>query len=140
MSLTATKLALETHLHFNGNTEEAFEYYQRTFGGELSLVKYGDSPMRDRFPDQAGKIMHARLQIGDAALMACDVPHGYESPRGFQISIQLTEKTEAGRIFSALADGGEIDMPLQETFWSPWFGMLTDRYGIAWMVNVSAAP
>jgi PhnB protein len=92
--------------------------------------------MCDRYPDQADKVLHARLQIGDAALMGCDVPENYETFRGFNISIQLTEKAEAERIFHALADGGKVDMPLQETFWSPRFGMVTGRYGIAWIVNV----
>jgi len=136
MSVTATKLALESHLNFNANARDAFDLYQRTFGGELSIFTYGDSPMRDRYPDRAGNVLHARLQIGDAALMGCDVPEDYEAPRGFRISIQLSEKAEAERIFDALKDGGEVDMPLQETFWSPLFGMLTDRYGIGWMINL----
>jgi PhnB protein len=136
MSITATKLALESHLNFNGDAKAAFDLYQKTFGGELSIFRYGDSPMSERFPDRADKVLHARLQIGDAAFMGCDVPEDYETPRGFRISAQLTEKAEADRIFNALADGGTIDMPLQETFWSPWFGMLTDRYDIAWMINV----
>jgi PhnB protein len=136
MTITATTLALESHLHFNGNAKAAFDFYQKTFGGELSIFTYGESPMCDRYPDQADKALHARLQIGDAALMGCDVPENYETPRGFNISIQLTEEAEAERIFHALADGGAVGMPLQETFWSPRFGMVTDRYGIAWMVNV----
>jgi PhnB protein len=136
MTMTATKLALECHLHFNGNAKAAFDSYQKIFGGELSIFTFGDSPMRDRFPDQADKVLHARLQTGDAALIGCDVPENYETPRGFDISIQLADEGEAERIFNALADGGQIGMPLQETFWSPRFGMLADRYGIAWMVNI----
>ena len=139
MAVTATKLTLESHLNFNGNARAAFDFYQKTFGGELSIFTYGDSPMCERYPDQAKNVMHARLQIGEEALMGCDVPEGYESPRGYRISIQLSEREDADRIFSALADGGEIDMPQQETFWSPRFGMVTDRYGIAWMVNVLGA-
>jgi PhnB protein len=136
MAITATKLTFESYLQFNGNARAAFEFYQQTFGGELSIFTYGESPMSDRFPDHPGNVMHARLQIADAALMGCDVPEDYQTPRGYWISIQLSDKAEAGRIFNALADGGEIDMPQQETFWSPLFGMLTDRYGIGWMINV----
>jgi PhnB protein len=114
--------------------------YQKTFGGELSIFEYGNSPMAERFPDQAHDVLHARLQIGDAALMGCDVPgECYETPRGYRVSIQLNDKAEADRIFAALADGGKIDMPQEETFWSQRFGMLTDRYGIGWMVNVLPA-
>jgi PhnB protein len=90
--------------------------------------------------DWLNKIMHARLEVGDEALMGSDAPPDrYQRPRGITVSLQTNDPAEAERIFSALAEGGTVNMPLQETFWAIRFGMLVDRYGIPWMVNCEQA-
>jgi len=85
--------------------------------------------------------MHARLQVGDALLMASDAPPGRFTPaQGISVSLQLTDPAEAERIFHGLAEGGEVTMPIEPTFWALRFGMVTDRFGIPWMVNCEACP
>ncbi len=129
---------LNTYLAFNGNCGEAFKFYEKCLGGKAELMKYGDSPMASQTPpDQQGRIMHARLQVGDQILMGADSPPqmGFNGNHGFTVSVTVTDSAEAERIFKALSEGGQVHMPLSKTFWSPAFGMFLDRFGIPWMVN-----
>ena len=129
---------LNTYLAFNGNCGEAFKFYEQCFGGKAELMKYGDSPMADQTPaDLKDKVMHARLQAGDAVIMGADSPPqmGFHGNHGFSVAIGVTDPAEAERIFNALSQGGQVHMPLGKTFWSPAFGMFVDRFGIPWMVN-----
>jgi len=133
-------MQLQPYLTFDRQCREAFERYRAVLGGELSLMTHGDSPMGTDAP--AGwedAIMHARLQVGDAVVMGSDAPPQYfTQPGGFSVSIGVTDPAEAERIFDGLAEGGNVRMPLQKTFWAERFGMLIDRFGIPWMVNCEA--
>jgi PhnB protein len=107
-------------------------------GGKIVMMfTYGESPEAERAsPDWRGKIMHARLMLGDRALMGSDAPRGrFEPPKGFHVSIGIDDPAEAERIFHALAENGAVTMPIQETFWAVRFGMLVDQFGIPWMIN-----
>ena len=131
-------MQLNPYLLFNGQCEAAFKFYERCLGGKIEmLLTHGESPMADKVPsDWRSKVMHARMTIGDKALMGSDAPPGrYESPKGFSVSLSVDEPAEAERIFRALEDNGTVQMPIQETFWALRFGMLIDRFGIPWMVN-----
>ncbi len=131
-------MQLITHLGFSGNCEEAFNFYAKVLKGNLAfMMRYGESPMADKTPPAwQNKIMHARLIVGEAALMGADAPPDHFSkPQGFTVSIGLKEQAEAERIFAALSEGGSVQMPIQETFWAVRFGMTVDRFGIPWMIN-----
>lgn len=126
------------YLTFDGRCAAAFRFYEELLGGTIEMMQtHGDSPIAgDVPPDWRDAILHARLAVGDQVLIALDAPPGrYEPPKGFYVSLQLDEPAEAERIFDALAEDGAVQMPLQETFWAARFGMLTDRFGIPWMIN-----
>lgn len=130
-------MAFHPYLNFGGNCREAFTRYQEIFGGELVLLPMSEVPTEDPVPqDQADLIMHAALTFGDNLLMGSDDPTGgFDGVRGMQVNFAARDVAEAERVFGALADGGEVTMPLAETFWSPRFGMCVDAFGIPWMVN-----
>jgi PhnB protein len=134
---------VQPHLVFNGDCEAAFRFYERSFGGtELRLVRYGETPMSKAAPaDGAEKILHAALRVGDGLLLGVDFfGEDYKPPQGFYVVLNVDDQATANRTFAALSDGGTVVMPLQETFWSPSFGMVVDRYGISWEINCEAAP
>jgi PhnB protein len=132
-------LELEPYLHFDGTCEEALNFYKGIFGGEItSLERYAGSPMEAQVPDfYRDKVMHANFKAGSLKLMGSD-----GSPRGGGVGTRVSlslggdDPEEGKRIFDALAEGGKIDMPFQDTFWGAKFGMLTDKYGIYWMINI----
>jgi len=129
---------LDAYLIFNGTCAEAMGFYQRTLGGTLQMMTHAQSPMADKTPPgSADRILHARLVIDDRYLMASDsmVGQPYDGMKGFSLSLIYPTAAEARRIFDALAQGGQVTMPMQETFWSNAFGMLVDRFGTPWMVN-----
>ncbi len=101
------------------------------------MQRFGESPMADNVDaDWHDKVMHTSLHVGDIDLMGSDgMPGTFVTPQGYHVSVQLDEPEEAERVFAALAEGGEIKMPLEQSFWARRFGMLTDRFGISWMVN-----
>lgn len=128
---------LNVYLAFPGNCEEALHFYKDCFGGEIvSLQRFGDTPVEST-EDQKQKVMHAEFRAGDIYLMASDGRPGEPLAAGemVQLSINLTDAAEQEAIFSKLSAGGRVDMPLQDTFWGARFGMLTDKYGIHWMLN-----
>jgi PhnB protein len=134
-------MQIQPYLFFNGNCEEAVEFYRRALGAEVQmLMRYRDSPE----PPPPGtvpagwenKVMHVSLSVGGAVVMASDGCSDQPSFNGFSLSITVPDASSAERIFGALSDGGKVTMPLAKTFWSPRFGMLTDRFGIGWMVGV----
>ncbi len=131
-------MALYPYLYFGGNCREAFTRYQEIFGGELVLVPMSDKPSDDALPaEQADLIMHAALSFEGDLLMGSDDPSGDGGPmRGVAVNCTVPAVAEATRVFDALANGGEVTMPLAETFWSPMFGMCVDRFGTPWMVDV----
>lgn len=131
-------MKLVSYLNFDGQCETAFKFYEKCFGGKITAIHtFGETPGCEQMPEEAkGQIMHARLEIGDAVLMASDSPSGmYEQPKGIWVSLHPETIAEAERIFAELSEGGNIVMPIGETFWAARFGMVNDRFGIPWMIN-----
>ncbi len=136
-------MQVEPYLFFDGRCEEAIEFYRRALGAEVTmLMRWKDCPEQPKNkdmipPGSENKVMHARLKIGQAAVMASDGRcTGKPSFQGFALSIGAANAAEADRVFNALADGGQIQMPMGKTFFSPRFGMVADRFGVSWMVLV----
>jgi PhnB protein len=131
-------MKVSPYLNFDGRCAAAFEFYAKCLEGKVTFgMTFGDSPMAGQVPpDWHKKLMHATLEVDDMTLMGCDAPPGrYERPQGIHVAIGLDDLVTAARIFDALAAGGTISMPLQETFWAARFGMLVDQFGIPWMIN-----
>ena len=133
---------LNPYLLFRGECEAAFTYYAKVLGGKIEfMMKHEGSPMAGQVPAEwQNKVMHARLAIGKQVLMGSDPPPAhYEEPKGFSVSLSIDQPAEAERIFHALGEKGQVRMPIQKTFWAERFGMLTDRFGIPWMINCEGA-
>lgn len=131
-------MQLNPYIHFNGQCEAAFQLYQRCLGGKIeAMMTYAGTPAEEHVsPDWRNKIMHACLVADNTVLMGSDArADHYKPPSGFSVSVQIKDSTEAERIFNALAENGKVHMPIQPTFWAARFGMLTDQFGIPWMVN-----
>ncbi|AHG62327.1 VOC family protein [Advenella mimigardefordensis] len=132
------------YLFFGGTCEEALNFYKEAVGARVSMMmRFGESPEAPppgTIPaDYDNKIMHASFSIGSSILMASDGCGGASTFSGFSLSVTPESKEEATRMFNALAEGGTVTMALGETFFSPWFGMLKDRYGMEWMVAMQPA-
>jgi len=126
------------YLNFDGNCEEAFRFYAEATDATIDqMMSFANSPMADQMPPEArNMIVHASMRVGDTVIMASDAPGDrYRKPQGFSVSLVVDTPAEAERIFAALSAGGEVIMPLQQTFFAVRFGMLTDKFGIPWMVN-----
>jgi PhnB protein len=135
-------MQLNPYLLFNGECEAAFKFYEKCLGGKIeTMLTNAGTPAEEHVPAEwRDKILHARMVVGDQVLLASDAPPGhYSQPTGISVSIQLKDKAEAERIFNELAENGTTQMPFQETFGSPGFGMCADRFGIPWMVNCEPA-
>jgi len=135
-------MTIEPYLFFNGNCQEAIEFYKKALGAEvLLLMRYKESPEAPPPgmvpPNWDDKIMHTSLRIGNANLMASDGCSEGANFQGFSLSLSVADEAEAKRVFAALNDGGQVQMPLTKTFWSPCFGMVADRFGVGWMVTVA---
>lgn len=131
-------MQVNPYLFFSGQCEEAFKFYAQCLGGKIeTMLPHAGSPAEAHVPKEWGpKILHARLAIGDEVLMGSDAPPGhFSTPQGFSVSLSIKDKSEAERIFYALAENGKETMPFQQTFWATGFGMLVDRFGIPWMIN-----
>src|SRR5271154_6287466 len=128
-------MQLKPYLHFNGQCEQAFEFYRQCLGAKIvMLMTYGNSPMAAQAPPGwQEKIVHATLAVGDQVLQGADAfPEHYQKPQGFAISLNIQAAADADRIFSALAANGTVQLALQETFWALRFGMLVDQFGTPW--------
>ena len=135
-------MQLNPYLLFNGNCEAAFKFYEQVLSGKIEgMLTHAGTPAEVKVPTEwRDKILHARMTVGDAVLMASDAPPGhYDQPKGFSVSIQLKDLADAERIFHALAESGTVQMPFQPTFWSAGFGMCVDQFHIPWMVNCESA-
>ncbi|MBF9255717.1 VOC family protein [Pontibacter sp. 172403-2] len=133
---------LNPYLNFKGTTEEAFNFYKSVFGGEfIALQRFKDTPEAARVPaEEQDKIMHISLPIGQGnILMGTDalesMGHTLTVGNNFSLSVSAESKAEADKLFQGLAAGGQVTMPLQDTFWGDYFGMITDKFGIHWMVS-----
>jgi PhnB protein len=130
------------YLNFDGNAEEAFNFYQSVFGGEFAMVmRFRDTPDGDKMPpDVQDKIMHVGLPLAPGSvLMGSDTMEGmgpsFQMGNNFSISLSTQSKEESDRLFAGLSAGGKADMPMQTTFWGSYFGMLTDQFGVQWLVD-----
>jgi len=135
---------VSTYLTFNGNCEEAFNFYKSVLGGEFTYIgRFGEMPPQEGMPpmDEAdrNKIMHVGLPIGSTVLMGSDTGGDWASSfiqgNNFSVSVNAENKTEADRLFNGLSAGGQVTMPMADTFWGSYFGMFTDKFGINWMVS-----
>ncbi len=134
---------VQPYLFFGGRCEEALEFYRGAVGAQVDmLMRYKDSPEPTPpgmlAPGFENKVMHASFRIGETTLMASDGCDETLNFAGFSLSLAVPTEAQADRVFAALANGGQIKMPLTKTFWSARFGMLTDRFGVGWMVTVMA--
>lgn len=136
-------MQVQPYLFFDGRCEEALEFYRKALGAELKmLMRFSENPepeaMRRTAPGTENKVMHAQFRVGETTVLASDGRcQGQPSFQGFALSLTVANETEAERMFMALADGGQVQMPLAKTFFSPSFGMLADRFGVMWMVYVA---
>jgi PhnB protein len=142
MSTNPDNRIIQAYLFFNGNCEQAVEFYRKALGAEVEMTmrfkESPDAPPPGMVPPNWGdKIMHTSFRVGQTTVMASD-GCGPEAKgfQGFSLSLAVFTEAEADRYFNALAEGGKVNMPLTKTFWSPRFGMLEDKFGIGWMINV----
>lgn len=127
------------YLNFDGNCAAAMRFYEKALGGKLEALMTGaDAPASAQcHADHPERVVHACLKVGDSVLMAGDAPAGlpYRGKHGFGLTLNYPTVTEAKKAFEALADGGQVGMPLAKTFWAEAFGMVTDRFGTPWLIN-----
>ena len=128
-------MKLNTYVNFAGRCAEAFHYYEKHLGGKIGMMMtHGQAPDQTRVkPELRDAVLHARISIGDTELMGADIPNA-EPMRSAYLTLNVQSDAEAERIFSALSDGGEVFMPMQETFFATRFAQLRDRFGINWMI------
>ena len=132
-------MQVQPYLFFEGRTEEAIEFYRKTVGAELiNLMRFKESP--DPASCGAGmgeKVMHAMFRLGDAMIMASDGRcEGRQKFEGFALALAVKDVAEAERLFAGLSQGGQVQMPLTQNFWSTRFGIVADKFGVSWMINV----
>ena len=146
MTTTKNNSIVQPYLSFDGRCEEAVEFYRRALGAEVTmLMRFKDSPEPPQPgtcpPGSGDKVMHASFRIGDTTVLASDGRcEGRPSFQGFSLSLTVPDEAEADRLFAALADGGQVQMPLARAFFSPRFGMVADRFGVSWMIHVASPP
>lgn len=131
-------MQLNPYLTFKGDCETAFKFYEKILGGKIVMMQaHEGTPAAEQTPPEwRGKILHARMTVGDWVLMGSDAPPSrYEQPKGFSVTVSVEDPAEADRVFQALAENGTVRMPIQKTFWAIRFGMLVDRFGTPWMIN-----
>ena len=129
------------NLNFNGNAKEAMEFYRSVLGGELTMQTFGEAKMAQT-PAEENLIVHAMLKSGPMTMMASDTHPSMKTTFGNNVHMSVSggDAKKLTTVFNALAKGGKVDMPLARQFWGDTFGMVTDRFGVHWMVNVVAGP
>ena len=140
MTKAAATNTVQPYLFFNGRCEDALEFYRQHLGAELgALMRFKDNPDKQACsPGDPEKVMHTWFRVGNTEIMASDGRcEGVTNFQGFALAYSAPSVADADRVFAALADGGEVQMPLSETFFSPRFGMVADRFGVGWMVLVA---
>ncbi len=136
-------MQIQPYLIFEGRCDEAIAFYRSAVGAEVTmLMRFKDSPEPCMAPPGLeDKVMHASLRIGESTVLASDGRcQGPPSFRGISLSLTVPSEAEAERLFGALSDGGQVEMPLTKTFFSPSFGMVADRFGVSWMIHVAQEP
>jgi PhnB protein len=132
-------MKINPYLIFNGDCKAAFTFYAQALQGKLeAMMSFGETPAAEHVPKEHHHlIIHTCLKVGDQILMASDTTPDRPTPgmSGCSISLNVDSVAEADRVFNALAEGGKVEMPLEATFWAARFGMLVDKFGVAWMVN-----
>lgn len=129
-------MQVEPYLNFDGRCEEALEFYKKALGAKVDmLMRFKDAPDQSMItPGSADKVMHSRIHIGTAVLMSDGRCTGKTNFHGIALAISVKSEAEAEKTFAALTDGGQVQMPLGKTFFSPRFGMLADKFGVGWMI------
>ena len=130
-------MILHTYLNYGGNCEQAFRFYEQHLGGKITMMmKHGEQPDASGVsPDWKNAILHARIHLGETVLMGADIPPDRFQPmRSAYLSLSVSSTTEAERMYALLSDGGQIFIPMQETFFALRFGMLRDKFGTSWMI------
>jgi PhnB protein len=131
-------MQMNPYLLFDGRCEAAFKFYAKVLGGKIeAMMPHEGTPAAEHVPSEwRSKIIHARMVVGDKVLMGSDAPPDrHEAMKGISVMLGVEKPAEAERIFNALAEGAEVRMPLQRTFWAERFGMLVDQFGTPWMIN-----
>ena len=136
---------VDPYLMFGGRCEEALAFYQTALGAEIQMVmRFNESPEPPPpgvlAPGFENKVMHSSFRVGSSTIMASDGCDANSTFSAFKLSLSVVTEAEADRLFAALAEGGQVQMPLGKTFWSPRFGMVKDRFGVEWMVIVATEP
>ena len=140
---------INTYLTFNGNCEEAFNFYKSVFGGEFRHIgKFSDMPTdpncKPMPEEELNRVMHVSFPIGNTVLMGSDTggewASSFKQGTNFSVSINTDSQKEADRLFSELSNNGQVIMPMNKTFWDSYFGMFTDQFGIQWMVSFDETP
>ena len=133
-------MEVQPYLFFDGRCEEAINFYRKAVGAEVQmLTRYKDSPEKNLCaPGSEDKVMHAHLRVGDSSVLVSDGRcEGNPKFEGISLSLTVKDAAQAEKLFKALGDGGQVQMPLTKTFFSPAFGMLADRFGVSWMIYVA---
>ena len=127
------------YLNFKDNARQAMEFYKSVFGGELTVSTFGDMPMPGQDPSENNLVMHSELKAPNVHFMASDTPSHmeYKPQAGFGLSLSGEDEAELRALWDQLAEGGTVTMPLEKAPWGDVFGMLTDKFGVSWMVNVN---
>jgi PhnB protein len=136
-------MQVQSYLFFDGRCEEAIEFYKKKLGAKVeTMMRFKEAPGDHKAPPGSeNKIMHATLRIGDSIVMASDgMAHGKPEFKGFSLAVYAKDVAEAEDLFAALAEGGQVQQPLIETFFAARFGMLADKFGVGWMITVEAPP
>ena len=135
-------MKLNAYLLFNGDCEAALKFYEQALGAKtMSMMRYDGAPGCAQMPAELkSKVMHARFSVGDTVVMASDCPPDrYTKPQGQALTLSVDKPADADRLFHSLAEGGTVTMPIDKTFFAERFGMVTDKFGVPWMVNCESA-
>ena len=133
---------ISPHLMFDGQCSAAFRRYHQLLGGELQMLRFGDSPVAaDVEPGWHDRIVHVTLKLGEFELTGADVlSSDYQEPQGFSVMLTIEDTVKGERLFNELARSGRIRYPFQQTFWSPGYGVVVDEFGIPWEINCVQSP
>jgi PhnB protein len=133
-------MLVQPYLNFDGRCDEALEFYKKAIGAKVGmLMRFKDAPDQSMVsPGSENKVMHSSFQVGETTIMASDGRcTGKANFHGIALSITANSEAEADKLFGGLAEGGQVNMPLSKTFFSPKFGMLSDKFGVGWMISVA---